>query len=132
MHQQCVRRPQLQLQLAQSFQERLAFDISSGTAHFDHGHLGIARPLNDSPLNLVGNVRDDLNGPSQIVTASLLAQHGIVYPARRKIIRAAHHRSGKALVMPQIQVRFGAVIGDKNLTVLERTHRARVNVNIGI
>ena len=34
--------------------------------------------------------------------------------------------------MTEVKVGLRAVVGDKNLTVLERAHRARVDVYIGI
>ena len=39
---------------------------------------------------------------------------------------------GKALVMAQIEIRFGPVIGDIDLTVLIGAHRSGVDVYIGI
>src|SRR4029450_5552501 len=39
---------------------------------------------------------------------------------------------GEALVMPEIQVGFAAVVGDEDLAVLVRAHRARVHVDIGV
>ena len=34
--------------------------------------------------------------------------------------------------MPKIKVGFGAVLGNKHLTVLERAHRSGINVDVGI
>ncbi|MND01068.1 hypothetical protein D3C83_199040 [compost metagenome] len=34
--------------------------------------------------------------------------------------------------MPQVQVGFGAVLGDEHLAVLERRHGARIHVDVGI
>ena len=34
--------------------------------------------------------------------------------------------------MTQIQVSLGAVLGDKNFTVLKRTHGARIHIDIGV
>ena len=39
---------------------------------------------------------------------------------------------GKALIMSQIEVGLGPVIGHKDFTVLKRTHGAGINVQIGI
>src|SRR5690606_41367124 len=38
----------------------------------------------------------------------------------------------EALVVAEIQVGLGAVAGDEHLTVLERTHGARIHVDVGI
>jgi len=34
--------------------------------------------------------------------------------------------------MPQIEIGLGAVLGDENLSMLERTHRAGVDVDVGV
>ncbi|GGC85493.1 hypothetical protein GCM10007418_01590 [Halopseudomonas salina] len=34
--------------------------------------------------------------------------------------------------MPQIQIGFSAIMGDKDFTMLERTHGARIDIDIGI
>ena len=34
--------------------------------------------------------------------------------------------------MPQIQIRFGTVLGDEHFTVLDRTHRAGIHVEVRI
>ena len=39
---------------------------------------------------------------------------------------------GEALVMAEVEVGLGAVVGDEHLAVLGRAHRARVDVEIGI
>ena len=38
----------------------------------------------------------------------------------------------KALVVAQVQVGLGAVVGDKHLAVLERRHGPRINIQIGV
>src|SRR6185295_17681614 len=39
---------------------------------------------------------------------------------------------GEPLVMPQVQVGLGAVVGDEHLAVLGRAHRPRIDVDIGV
>src|SRR5947209_2905514 len=38
----------------------------------------------------------------------------------------------ETLVVAQIEIGFSAIIGDEHLPMLERTHRARVHIQIGI
>jgi hypothetical protein len=45
--------------------------------------------------------------------------------------RLAGH-AGEALVMAEIEVGLGAVIGDEDLAVLIRAHRARIDIEIGV
>ena len=41
-------------------------------------------------------------------------------------------RAGEALVVAEIEIGFRAVVGDEDLAVLVRAHRARIDVQIGI
>jgi hypothetical protein len=38
----------------------------------------------------------------------------------------------EALVVAQVEVGLGPVVGDVDLAVLERAHRARIHVDVGI
>ena len=40
--------------------------------------------------------------------------------------------SEEPLVVPDIEVRLGAVVGHEDLAVLERVHRARIDVQVGV
>ena len=40
--------------------------------------------------------------------------------------------AGEALVMAEIEIGLGAVVGDEDLTVLIRAHRARIDIEIGV
>ena len=39
---------------------------------------------------------------------------------------------GEALVVAEVEVGLGAVVGDEDLAVLERAHRARVDVDVRV
>ena len=39
--------------------------------------------------------------------------------------------AGEALVVAEVEVGLGAVVGDEDLAVLERAHRARIDVDVG-
>ena len=39
---------------------------------------------------------------------------------------------GEALVVAQVKVGLGAIVGHENLAVLERAHGARIHVEVGI
>ena len=77
-------------------------------------------------------MRYDLHGLAQIVSAALLGDDLLIDAAGRQVVVASELGVGKALVVAEIEVGFGAVIGDKNLAMLERRHGARIDVQIGI
>ena len=39
---------------------------------------------------------------------------------------------GEALVVAEVEIGFGSVLGDEDLAVLERAHRPRVDVDVGV
>jgi hypothetical protein len=45
---------------------------------------------------------------------------------------ALHARRDEALVVAQVQVGFGAVVGDEHFAVLERRHGARIDVDVRV
>jgi len=68
---------QIALQLADGLQKRLRLNVAYGAADFGNNHLGaglLGHP-EDSFLDLVGDVRNNLNGPAQVITAALLADN---------------------------------------------------------
>ena len=77
-------------------------------------------------------MRDDLNGSPEVVPASLLGNNRVVNLAGGKIIILAQLGMCKPFVMAEIKIGFGAIIGYKNLTMLERIHCTRIHVNIRI
>ena len=65
-----------QCHLTDGFQKRLAFDVAGRAADLGNDDIGIclAPDLINKRFDLVGNVRDDLNGFSQIFAVSFLVQ----------------------------------------------------------
>jgi hypothetical protein len=81
---------------------------------------------------LIASVRNDLHRGAEIIPAAFLGDHFGINPAGGRIIRFRRVHAGEALVMAQIQIGFGAVIGDEHLAVLVRAHRARIHIEIGV
>ena len=86
---------------------------------------GIAGHPGDALLDLVGDVRDDLHGAAEVVPVPLLADHLVVDRAGRDVGVAGEVLVDEALVVAQVEVGLGAVVGDEHLAVLERAHGAR-------
>jgi len=77
-------------------------------------------------------VRDDLHGAAEVVAAALLADHALVDLAGGGVVPAPHPGGLEALVMAEIQVGFGAILGHEHLPVLERAHGARIHVDVRV
>ena len=126
--------PYVFAELADGLQERQALYVADGAAHLgdEHVYPQLLRQTVHAALDLVGDVRNDLDGATQIVAAPLLGDDRAVDAARGHVAFPLHEFVDETLVVAQVQVRLGAVLGDVHLSVLERTHGARIYVDVGI
>ena len=118
--------------LANRLEKRQRFDVADRAADFHHAHVRIAGAHADPVLDLIGDVRNYLNGRAQIVAATLLGDDPLVNSPGREIAVAPGGRAHEALVVAEIEVGLGAVGGDEHLAVLERAHGAGIHVDVGI
>ncbi len=119
-------------ELADGLEERQAFDVANGAADLDQHHVDVPAHRPDAVLDLVGDVRNDLHGAAEVVAATFLLKHRHVDLAGRPVAVARRGHAREALVVPQVQVGFGPVVGDVDLAVLVRAHRAGVDVDVGV
>ena len=125
----------LVFQLARRFEERQGFDVADRAADLGDDHVRRVLPKGDrqhAALDLVGDMRNDLNRRAQIFALALAGDDGIIHAAAGDVGRLRQIFVDEALVMPQIEIRLRAVVGDKDLAVLIRVHRAGIDVDIGI
>src|SRR4051794_20850938 len=122
------------LELAQSLEERQRLDVADGAADLGDDELHVLRVSDelDAALDLVGDVRNHLDGVAQIVAAALAADDRVVDRAGGDVRAARGVHVGEALVVAQVEVGLGAVLGDEDLAVLERRHRARVDIDVRV
>ncbi len=126
-----------QAQLAHGLQEGQRFDIAHGTADLHDGHIhrigrADACAALDVVLDFVGDVGDDLHGLAQVVAPALFLQHRLVNLAGGEVVGLLHARFDETLIVAQIKVGFGAVVGDEHLAVLEGRHGARIHVDVRV
>ncbi len=125
-------RPRSLCKLADGFEERQALDVAHRAADFDQQEIQPVGVGQHEFLDHVGDVRDHLHGAAQIAALALLLDHLAVDAARGDIVGLARRDAGEALIMAQIEIGLRAVIGDIDLAMLERAHRARIDIQIGI
>ena len=119
--------------LPDGLQKRLRLDIADGAADFGNHHVHILAGHGVDPaFDLVSDVGDDLHRGPQIIPPAFPVQNGPVNLAGGNGAAAAEVLVHKALVMPQIQVRFRAVLRNEDLPVLVGTHGAGVHVDIRV
>ena len=132
MHVDAVAAAELDAQLADRLEKRQRLDVAHRAADLHHAHIRAPGAELHAALDLVGDVRDDLHGGAEIVAAALLRDDALVDAPGGEIAVAAGRRAHEALVVPEIKIRLGAVLGDEHLAVLKRAHGARVDVDIRI
>src|SRR5579871_2792105 len=124
--------PDVLPELPNGFEEWLALDVAHGAPDFDEQHVDVLRGGPDALLDFVRNVGNDLNRAAEVFAPALLLDDRQVDLARRPVVVARGDHARKPLVVAEIEVRFGAVVGDVDLAVLVRAHRAGVHVDIGV
>ena len=122
------------LELTDCFKERLAFDISDGSADFYNCNMHIigCEITVKTALDLVGNMRDYLYGSSAIISTAFFLQNGPVNLTGCHIGILCQTFVDEALVVTEIQIGFRSIIRYEHFTVLNRVHGSRINVDIWI
>jgi hypothetical protein len=101
--------------------------------HDVHGTVaGRVRHRADTLLDLVRDVRDHLDRVAEVLPAALPRDHPAVHLAGGHVRRPAQVGVEEALVVTDVEVGLGTVLGHEDLTVLERVHRPRVHVEVGV
>ena len=131
---QAVGGSHLQGDLPHGLHKGLGLNVTDGAADLGDDHVGIgllAHPV-DKFLDLVGDVGDDLDGGAQVLTLALLVQHVPIHLAGGQVGIFIQVLVNEPLIVAQVQVRFGAVLGDVDLPVLIGAHGARIHIDIGV
>src|SRR6266850_114621 len=127
-----VVRAELKTHLPHRLEERQRLDVPDRASDLDDRHLRFASAARDERLDLVGDVRDDLHGAAEVIAAALFPYYRIVDLAGGEVVVPVHPGRLKTLVVPQIEVGLGTVLGDEHLPVLEGAHRAGIDVDIRV
>ena len=119
-------------QLTDGLEEWQALDVADRAADFAENEINSFVALQNEFLDRVGDVRDHLDGGTEIIAAPLLREDLLVNASRRDVVLAARGASGKPLVVTQVEIGFRAVIGHEYFAMLVGRHRAGVDVEVGI
>ena len=69
---------------------------------------------------------------AQVVAAAFLEDDLLVDAAGGEVVVAREWRVGEALVVAEVEVGFGAVVGDEDFAVLEGRHGSGIDVEVGV
>ena len=119
-------------ELANRLEKRQALDVADSAADLHEQDVHVLGGGTDALLDLVRDVRDDLHRPSEVVAAPLFLNDRQVDLAGRPVVVARGHHVGEALVVAEIEIGLRAVVGDIDLTVLVRAHRAGIDVDVRV
>ena len=119
-------------ELADRFEKGERFDVADRAADFDDGNVRILGVGQDLGLDLVGDVRDDLHRAAEVVAAPFFLDDRVVDLAGGEVGAARQIGGGEALVVAEVEIGFGAVVGDEHLAVLEGAHGSRIDVDVGV
>ncbi|OIQ69590.1 hypothetical protein GALL_488070 [mine drainage metagenome] len=132
MHQQAFAARAFVDELADRLEERQALDIANGAADFAKHEIDLIFTDVKEVFDFIGDVRDDLNGFAEVVATALFFQHVRIDATRGHRVGLAGMDASKALVVAEVEVGFGAVVGDEHLAMLKGRHRAGIDVEIGV
>lgn len=144
-------------ELCHSLNERHALDITNGTTQLNYANIRLfvgiidgypGDPL-DPILNRIRDVRDDLNGLTQVCPLPLLLDNVLVYLARSNIVVACKSDVQIALVVAKIEIDLAAVGENEDLAmpvhclirirwairvlyVLPRVHSPRIDIKVRV
>ena len=121
-------------ELADRLQERQGLDVAHRAADLADHDIGWRRhrTCTDARLDLVRDVRNHLHGRTEELALALLAQHRVPDRSGGVARRARQVLVDEALVVADVEVGLGSVLRHEHLAVLERAHRARVDVQVRI
>jgi hypothetical protein len=119
-------------QLPNRLDEGETLDVADGAANLDEDDVDVVRDGANAVLDFVGDVGNDLNRATEVVAAPFFLNYRQINLARCPVVVARRGRAREALVMAKVQIRLRSVVGDIHLPVLIRTHRARVDVDVGV
>ena len=123
---------QLVAELADRFEERQSLDVADRAADLHQDEIDAVIAVAHEILDRVGDVRNDLDGGAEIVAAALLGDDVLVDAAGGDVVHPVGRPAGEALVVAEIEIGLGAVVGHEDLAVLVRRHRAGIDVEVGV
>jgi len=127
-----VFRAEFQTHLSDGFEEGKRFNVADRAADLDDDNVHLVGNFANGGFNLVGDVWNDLHRLAEIITAAFLGQNRFVDAAGGPVIVAGKFGVSESLVVAEVEVGFRAVFGDKDFTMLKRTHRAWIDVQVRI
>ena len=123
---------QLVADLADGLEKGQPLDVADCAANLHQHEIRILVAAEDELLDGIGDMRHHLHCAAQIVAAPLRGEHVLVDAASCDVVVAPGRNACKALVVAQIEIGLGTVVGDEYLAMLIGAHRARIDIEVGV
>jgi hypothetical protein len=122
----------LERELPHGLEEGQALDVAGRAADLGDQDVDVLAAGVDALLDLVGDVRDHLDGLAEVDAPALLLDHALVDLARAQAVEPGELAAREPLVVAEVEVGLRPVLEDVDLAVLVRAHGARVDVQVGV
>ena len=77
-------------------------------------------------------MRDDLNGLAEVVATAFLGEDCLVNLAAGEVVGTGEDAIREALVVSEVEIGLRTVGQNIDLTMLERIHRAGIDIEVGV
>src|SRR5215217_1248720 len=124
--------PDVVPELPDRLQKRQALDVADRAPYLGYDDVLVLPQAPDPVLYLAGYVRDDLHGRPEVVPPPLAAYDLPVHAPRRDVTEFAQVLVEETLVVTEIQIRLGSVLGDEDFAVLVRVHSPGIYVYVRV
>src|SRR5690349_16080580 len=132
MHIQNMLTAPIPTELADRLKKRKAFYVTDRAANFTNSDIKPSRSSEDALFDFIGDMRNNLDRPAQVIAFAFTRDYRVIHLAGSESILATHVGRDVPLIMPKVEVGFSAVVGDVDLTVLKRIHRARIDIDVRV
>src|SRR5262249_22625833 len=132
MDEQGVVAAKLLAHLADGFKEWQRFDIAHGAANLYQRYVYVLRHFFHCSFDFIGDVGNYLDGFAKIITAALFRDDLLVNAAGGPVVIAREAGVSESLIMAQVEIGFSAIVGYKDLAMLEGRHGAGIDVQVRV
>ena len=122
------------LDLANSLHKWQGLNITYSTTDFGNNYICTiaGSHIINTLLNLIGDMRNNLDSLAQIITTALLVKNIPINLTSGNIRAFGQININETLIMAQIQISLSTIISNENLAMLIRAHSTWININIWI
>jgi len=119
-------------ELTDRLEVRQAFDIADRATDLAQDEVEFIVAIANEIFDGIGDVRNNLDGRAEIIAATLLSENFLIDATGRNIVLARRRAASETLVVTEVEIGLGTIIGDENLAMLIGLHRTGVDVQIRV